>query len=155
MKTKLPAPYTGSTPEIELHYKRPVFDSMFSIREAKDACKILRKTVHPKRWDLKEMFFVILLTNSNSVLGIAELGSGTTEAVKVNIKEIFQLALVSNASALIICHNHPSGKMVISPSDKAITKNIQELANQMGFTLLDHIIITSEDYISFAEEHLL
>ncbi len=155
MKTHLPVPYRGSTHEIELHYKRPVFDSMFSIRNADDACKLLRETIHPKRWDLKEMFFIILLTNSNSVLGIAELGSGTTEAVKVNIKEIFQLALVANATGFIVSHNHPSGKLVVSKSDKAFTKRLQKLSDLMGLHLLDHIIITSEDYVSFAQENLL
>ena len=155
MKTTLTSPYKGKTFEVELHYKRPVFDTMFSITNANDANTVLRSFINPKRLDLKECFWVILLSNANKVLGLSEIGSGTTESVHVNIKEIFQLALLTNASAFIVAHNHPSGKLKISKSDLAITERIQKLAKPMGFTLLDHIIITSEAYISFAEQDQL
>jgi DNA repair protein RadC len=63
-----------------------------------------------------------------------------------------QLALLVNASALIVAHSHPSGNLNISKSDIKETIKLKQLAQLMEITLLDHIIITSESFLSFARE---
>lgn len=155
MKTKLPATTIFSSSEIQIHYRRPLYDSMKHICSAESAQKIIREFADPNRIDLKEFFWVLLLSNSNRLLGISETASGSTRGVVINIKEILQLALLTNASAIIVSHVHPSGNLNISSSDKRLTQKLQQLADIMEITLLDHIIITSEGFVSFSQEGLL
>jgi len=155
MKTKQIVTQLLSSYEIELHYKRPLYDDMFHIQGVEEATLCFKSFIHPKRIDLKEFFLVMLLTNANRLIGISEVASGSTIGVMTNVKEIFQLALITNASAIIVCHNHPSGKLNISASDKKETAKLQKLAKLLDITLLDHIVITSEDSISFIQEGLL
>lgn len=141
--------------EVEIHYKRPLFDTMIKISKSLDAEKTLRKYINPNRIDHKEFFWVMLLDNANHLLAIANVGTGSQNSVHINIKEIFQLALKTNAQGIILAHNHPSGRLVASSSDIKFTEKIQELAELLTLTLLDHIIITSESYLSFADTDLM
>ncbi len=155
MKTDLPTPIPRSAPEVELHFKRPLFKSMVHVTCAEDAVHYLRQTVNTKQLDLRESFWVILMTNANRILGISEVATGTTRGVQTNIKYILQLTLLSNASAVIASHCHPSGNLNPSKKDISETKKLQRLLKLMEVTLLDHIIITSESFLSFAQEDLL
>ncbi|MDG5490620.1 JAB domain-containing protein [Psychroserpens sp. SPM9] len=155
MKTKLPFTQLFSCSEIEVCYKRPLFNKMMHIKGSKDADQILRSYIDLERIDLKEFFWVIPLSNANRVLGISEIGSGTIKGVATNIHEIYQLVLLTNASSLIVAHNHPSGTLKPSANDKQITKKLMKLAELIDVTLLDHLIITSESYFSFSDNHML
>jgi DNA repair protein RadC len=137
---------------IEIHYRRPNFYDTYSITGPKDANFILRKYINLRQLDLRESFWVILLTNANRVIAISKVTTGTTTGVLTNPKYIFQLALLTNASAIIIAHNHPSGSLKISGSDIEETKKIKQLAALMDMSLLDHLIITSESYTSMVQE---
>ena len=151
MKT-LPSTELLGSSQIEIHYKRPHLNQMHHISSAEGADTILRKYIKPKQLDLRECFWVILLTNGNRVLAISEVATGTSRGVQTNPKYIFQLALLTNASAIIVAHNHPSGNLNFSKRDISETKKLQRLAKLMDVTLLDHIIITSESFVSFVEE---
>lgn len=155
MKPLLPMILPSEVSEVELHYKRPLFKTMRHIRSSNDAYQCIKLYIHPKRIDFKEFFWVLLLTHANRLIGIAEIGSGTSMGVKVNTKEIFQLVLITNASALIVCHNHPSGTLKVSVSDRQMTKRIQEVSKLFEVIFLDHLIITSEDFLSFSDKELL
>ena len=151
MKPLLPSTELLGSSKIEIHYKRPHFQEMHSIFCAEDANLVLRKYINLNQLDLRECFWVILLTNANRVLGISEVAQGTSTGVQTNVKFIFQLALLTSANAIILGHNHPSGNTNISARDIKETKKIQRLSKIMEITLLDHLIITSESYTSFAE----
>ena len=125
---------------------------MTSIISADSATEVIRKVFPKEQLDLKEFFGVLLLTQSNCLLGASIVGIGTCTGVLVNCKEIFQLALLVNASAIIITHNHPSGALKVSESDHKLTQKIKETGELMDINLLDHIIITSESYCSLAEQ---
>jgi DNA repair protein RadC len=154
MKTQSLSTAVFSSSEIQIHYKRPLFDSMKSISSADDAHKVVREFSDSNRIDLKEFFWAIYLSNANRLLAINEIGMGNSLGTIVSVKEIFQGALLTNASGMIIAHNHPSGKLRFSVSDKELTERIYTLAKTMEVTLLDHIVITSEGFISFANEGL-
>jgi DNA repair protein RadC len=143
---------SGTMHEVEIVYIRPVFDSMPTIRSSSDVERIMRQVIKLNRIDYKEFFWVLLLNNSNKVLSCSEIAKGGTTGVNVNIKEIFQLILKSNATGLILCHNHPSGKLKASKSDEQITYKISAAAKVFDINLLDHIIITKESYFSFVDE---
>lgn len=147
-------PFLGSH-VVELCYQRPHIDTMCHITSAEDANRCIRLFADQKQLDLRECFWVILLTNANRVLGVSEVAAGTTKGVQPNPKYIFQLALLSNACAIIVVHNHPSGSLNISRNDMTETKKIKSIGECLDITLLDHIIITSEGFVSFVQERKL
>jgi len=155
MKLLLPSTELLDSSLIEIHYQRPRFAEMQHITGAESTVELLRNYINPQQLDLRECFWVVLLTNANRVLGISEVATGTTRGVQTNPKYIMQLALLVNASALILAHNHPSGKLTKSERDVKETNKLKKLSNLMEITLLDHIIITSESYLSFAEQGTL
>jgi DNA repair protein RadC len=142
-------------PEVQLHYIRPHISSMPQIRETGDVIAILRSFIDPHRIDQKEFFWVMLLTHSHQVLGVSEIAVGDAREVSVNKKEIFQLALLANASSVILCHNHPSGSTIPSESDISITSDIAMFGSLLDIKVLDHIIITSEGHYSFADHNII
>lgn len=143
------------TTEVSIIYKRPVFDSMPEIKCSQDAYSVFMRFIDPGILDYKEHFWILLLNRANRVLGISEISKGDTTGVIVNTKEIFQLALKGNATGLILCHNHPSGKLKYSKGDLNITESIYKIGKLLSIQLLDHLIITSENYLSFADENLI
>lgn len=141
--------------EIEVYYKRPLFSKMKHIKRSDDAYEIIMQSINSERIDLKEFFWVVLLSHSNRLIGISEIASGTPKGVAINIIEIFQLILKTNAMAFIVIHNHPSGNLNPSSTDKQITEKIVEISKLFDVNLLDHLIITSEGYYSFCDNHIL
>lgn len=135
--------------EVEIHYKRPVLNDNLKIKSSEDSVRLLRQFIDTKRIDYKEFFWVLLLNNSNQLLGISEIAVGSTNGVTVNIKEVFQLALLTNATCIIVAHNHPSGKLKASEADKRITQKLMKASKLLDLTFLDHLIITSEDFMSY------
>ncbi len=155
MKPTLPSIHSLGSQIVELNYVRPLFSEMKIVDSSESASTILREIVDPKRIDLKEFFWVMLLTNANRLLVTSEVSVGCTKGVSVNIKEVFQLALLTNASAMIVAHNHPSGKLKPSNTDLSVTKKFKKFAPLVEITLLDHIILTTEGYLSLADERLI
>jgi len=101
MKPKqLPALQDNTCHEIQLHYKRPVLNSLPHISCPEDAERILRNFIGEGRMDLKEVFVILLLSNAHNVLHIAEVATGNTTSVVIPIKEILQLALATTLRAL-------------------------------------------------------
>jgi DNA repair protein RadC len=141
--------------EVQIHYKRPLFETLKKIASSEDADAILREFIDPNRIDHKEFFWLILLDNSNYVIGLSEIGIGNTTGVCVNFKEIFQLAILCNASGIIVAHNHPSGKLAVSNSDIQVTQKLKKSAKLLDISLLDHLIITSEGFLSLSDGGIL
>lgn len=153
MKRTKPKHAIGQCHEVQIHYKRPLFDPKRNANSSDAIDAILREFIDMDRIDHKEFFWVILLTNANQVIGISEIGSGCHTGVTVNIKEICQLALLTNAANIVIAHNHPSGTLKPSEMDRKLTKKLTTLLALLDITLLDHIIITTEDYTSFSDNN--
>jgi len=138
--------------EVEVIYKRPVITTMESVKCSRDLIDIFRKLITEEKIDLKEFFLVALLSRNNKILGVSLIGIGSTNGTCINIKEILQLAIKTNSSSVIICHNHPSGNLSPSDQDISITKKIKEACKLFDILLLDHIILTREGYYSLADE---
>ena len=103
-------------------------------------------------WSDCPAFVILLLNRSNSVLGIMEVSKGGISGTVTDVRVILQAAIKSNASGIILCHNHPSGNINPSESDSKLTQKIKEAGQLMDIQLLDHIIITKEDRCySFAD----
>lgn len=142
--------------EVELSYKSRVKPSERpAITSSKDAYDILRSQWHEGKLDLLEQFKVLLTNRANKVLGIFEVSSGGISGVAVDPKLIFIAALKAGASGILVSHNHPSGNLTPSQPDLDLTRKIKEGCKILEITLLDHIIVTSEKYYSFADEGML
>ena len=102
-----------------------------------------------------EEFWVIYLNNSNKVLARQQLSKGGFTGTLVDTRLVLKKALEVSATGLILCHNHPSGKLTPSQSDKNLTKKIIEAGSVMDIKVLDHLIVTEKSYFSFADEGIL
>ena len=101
---------------------------------------------------LHEEFWVLYLNNANKVIYKSQLSKGGITGTVVDVRLIFKLALEHNATAIILSHNHPSGKLLASDADRDITKKLKFAGEQLDVKVLDHIIITETGYLSFQDE---
>ena len=102
-----------------------------------------------------EEFWVLYLNNSNKVIHKSQLSKGGLTGTIVDSRIIFKTALEYNATSLILTHNHPSGNLNPSSSDKELTRRFKESGKMLEITLADHIIVTDRGYFSFADEGLI
>jgi len=155
MKSELPSTVLLGSSEIELHYKRPLFNTMQSITSAEDADKILRSFINENQLDVQERFWVLTLTSAHRLIGITEVTVGSALGVIIDIKTILAIALKSCATNLVVAHNHPSGNLTPSKRDITYTKKLKRACNLLDIKLLDHLIISSESFLSLAYERAI
>lgn len=142
--------------EIQLTYKSNVKPSARpKISTSRDAFDILKQYWDDSKIEFIEQFKVMLLNRTNKVLGIFEVSSGSSTGTIADPKLIFVAALKTNASGIIVAHNHPSGNLAPSRSDIDLTQKIKEAGRFLEIQLLDHLIVTPEGYYSFADEGVL
>ena len=80
---------------------------------------------------------------------------GTIDKSLIHPREVFKNAYLCSASSIICLHNHPSGDVLPSKADIEITKSLIKIGNIQGIQLVDHIIISENDYFSFFENNLM
>ena len=103
----------------------------------------------------EEQFRILCLNRRGTLLSDELISRGDIAAVAVPLRRIMSRVLETNAGAIIAAHNHPSGDIAPSESDRILTKDIIAAARPLGVKVLDHIIIGSENHYSFADEGLL
>ncbi len=138
--------------EIQLKYQpQPLTET---INGAKDIHQLLIKRVYDEETiGYKETFKVLLLNNANKIIGYTTISEGGLTSTIVDVRVIMQTALVSNATSIIITHNHPSGNPRPSIHDDNLTKKIKSACELMDICLLDHIIVTPYDsFFSYCDE---
>jgi DNA repair protein RadC len=141
--------------EIKVSYTSKVkVSDRIKITSSKDACELFRK-IWSDDLEIREEFNILLLNRANYVLGWFNVSVGGTSGTLVDPKLIFSVALKCNACGIILCHNHPSGNLNPSNSDKELTKKLKNGSNLLEIQILDHIILTTESYFSFADEGVL
>lgn len=122
------------------------------IKSSLDAYEILK----PFLEDLNhEEFWALFLNNSNKVIAKYQLSKGGLTSTIVDVRLLYKKALEQGSVGIIVCHNHPSGKLFPSNADKVLTQKIKEAGKTLDIKLLDHIIITEKAYFSFADERIL
>ena len=103
----------------------------------------------------REVFGIILLDSQHGVLRFERLFYGTIDSASVYPREIVKAALNSNAAAVILAHNHPSGNPEPSQADIALTKRVQTALQTIDVRLLDHLVVGGTTSVSLAERGLL
>ncbi|MFH6972831.1 RadC family protein [Flavobacterium petrolei] len=115
--------------------------------------KIIFEIMQPIIGELPhEEFWIIYMNNSNKVIAKSQLSKGGITGTLVDVRIVFKTALEMGATALILCHNHPSGTLIPSDADKHITKKLKLAGDSLEIKVLDHLIVTETSYFSFADE---
>jgi DNA repair protein RadC len=102
-----------------------------------------------------EVFCCLYLDNRHRLIAFEELFRGTVDCAQVHPREVLRQALLHNASAVIVAHNHPSGVLEPSPADDLITRRLKDLLGLMDVRVVDHVIVGEGSCYSFAEHGLL
>jgi DNA repair protein RadC len=98
-----------------------------------------------------EQFWVVYLNRGNKVVHYECVGKGGWTATAADVRVVYQRALALKTPALVVAHNHPSGRLEPSDEDRRLTQRLVEGARILDLTCLDHIIIGQNQYVSFAD----
>ena len=133
-------------------------------RKENERSKVVRITSGHAAYDLfkpyfedleHEEFYCMYLNRHNVLLQIKQLSIGGLAGTYVDAQQVFKFGLDLSASGIILAHNHPSGNLQPSDSDKLLTKKIKQFADFIEMPVMDHLIITDNGYFSFANEGIL
>lgn len=142
--------------EVELIYKTKVKASERpKISSVKDCYQLLKELWNENTIEMQEEFKVLLLNRGNKVIGVYEASAGGITGTVADPRLILAAAIKSLSVSIILSHNHPSGNLKPSRADEELTQKIKVAAAYHDIRVIDHIIITSEGYYSFADEGLL
>ena len=156
MEKEMTNPEWYQLAEVELVYRTKVKPSKRpQISSTEDCYKILRQIWNPDKIEMVEEFKVLFLNRANKVLGVLDASSGGITGTVADPRLILAAAVKVNAVNIILAHNHPSGSLKPSRADEQLTVKIKEAARFLDMTVLDHVIITAEEFYSFANEGLL
>ena len=124
------------------------------ISSSLDSQEFARKFYHDDI-TIYESFFLILLNNANNTTGYVKISQGGITGTIVDVRILAKYAIEALCTSVILVHNHPSGTLKPSQSDKTITIKVQDALGLFDIKVLDHIILTEHLYFSFADENLL
>jgi DNA repair protein RadC len=142
--------------EVELIYKSRVKASERPrIRDSREAYTLLMMHWDLNKIELIEEFKVLFLNQANKVLGLFNVSSGGITGTVADPKLIFSAALKASACNIMLVHSHPSGNLKPSRADEELTIKIRNAGQFLDIKVLDHIIVTKDQYFSFADEGLL
>jgi len=139
--------------ELKIAYKNKQTHNV-AITFSESAERVFRKHWNDEL-ELCESMYLLVLDRQNVVQGIKLISIGGLSSTVCDPKKVFQTALLSNSSSIILAHNHPSGALKPSTTDIKLTQKIKQGAELLDLTLLDHIILTPNSYYSFADEGMI
>ena len=119
------------------------------VRSGLEVARVVRDSVRGLR---RESFFVALLDARHRLLSLQLISIGSMDATQVHPREVFSLAIRDGAAAVVAAHNHPSGDPAPSADDASVTERLRAAGTVVGIDLLDHLVVGSERYYSFATE---
>ncbi len=143
--------------EIKISYTEKTTTSIIdSVKNSFEVAQLLFEDWDSDTIGLQESFKVVLLNNSNKVKGIYQISQGGITSTIVDLRILFAVVLKTISIGIILCHNHPSGKLIPSEADKRLTIKIKNAADFLDIKVLDHLIIAPNgEYYSFADNDLL
>jgi DNA repair protein RadC len=142
--------------ELSVSYKRKA-EKRQQILKSKDVSDIAHTFYEDGSIQYAEQFYILLCDRHNFVFSFAKISQGSLSGTVVDPRMIFQTALLSHASSVILIHNHPSGVVKPSQQDIDLTKKIREGGKLLEVQVLDHVIISDdkETFFSFADEGMM
>ena len=129
--------------------REPGVAALPRIRSSRD---VYRQFGEMSRLD-RECFVALLLDGKHRVTGFHIVSIGCLQGTPVHPREVFKAAIVSNAAAIIVLHNHPSGDPTPSREDREVTDRLKASGELLGIPLLDHVVIAADGYWSLVERN--
>jgi uncharacterized Zn ribbon protein len=143
-------------PELQVSYNRSSGKFLSGkIISSFDVAEFIRNVLGKNVIELQEQFMVLYLSQANEVIGYYKHSKGAINATVADTRIILGTALKCACVAMIVAHNHPSGNLKPSKADEVLTSRLKEGCALMDIKLLDHLIITKQGYLSFADEGIL
>jgi DNA repair protein RadC len=121
------------------------------IKTPEDTFNLVKRYQNEQR----EQFIVITLNRAHEPISVSIASIGTANNTIVHPREVFVRAIQDMASAIIVCHNHPSGMLKPSREDKEITERLCSAGKILGIFVLDHVIFSQNGFKSLREEGLI
>ena len=140
--------YNLTVKESESEFKK------VKITSSKDAYQVIKQFYH-EDVEIYESFFILLLNRANETIGFAKISQGGVTGTVVDTKIIAKYCIDTLASSVILAHNHPSGNLLPSDADDRITLKIKKALEYIDTKVLDHLILTKNDYYSFADNGII
>ena len=140
--------------EVQITYSSKVKAcDRFRVTGSKDAAKAFR-SIWPS-YEHIEFIYMLMLNRQNQVLGCHQISKGGMTGTVVDVRVVFQVALKSCATSIILGHNHPSGNLEPSDADKKITRQLSDAGKMLEIPVIDHLILTLDSFFSMADEGIL
>jgi len=131
--------------------RAPDYNERMHIRSPADAANLLMLEMSLLE---REQLRVIGLDTKNNVCFVETTYSGSLNTTVVRVAEVLRMAVIMNCASIILAHNHPSGDVAPSPEDVRVTELIREAAEKFDITVLDHLVIGKNRYLSLKEKGL-
>ncbi len=141
--------------EIELHYKQKLIEGNGKVTNSEDAAALVRSIISKEKIEAREEMITLYFNPQNQLKGFHRTGTGGIDGLVGDVRIILSIALKSLSTSIIIAHNHPSGNRQPSEADKKISQRIKEACKVHNILFYDNLIVTSKDYLSFADEGLM
>ena len=123
-------------------------DEIIKISKPADAYELVKdELINSDR----EILLSVMLTVRNDLIGVETVSIGSITASTTTPRDIFKSAILANAVAIIVCHNHPSGELIPSDADIVITKQLTAAGELLGIKVLDHLIVSNQGYKSLRD----
>ena len=132
---------------VQLHEMRVLSDEAVTISDADCAASFVREKLSAGRL-ATEHVYVLCLSNACELLAVVFISAGSNRQAMVPVDKVFQAVLLTNATSLIVVHNHPSGDCTPSKFDKESTEHLVETGQLLGLPVLDHLIVSDKDFYS-------
>ena len=137
--------------EVTLQYK-PTYEKQGKVMSSKEAYNILRPTFKEGTIEYREYAKVLYLNQASEVIAYNTVSEGGLMETVVDVRLILQGALLTNATQIILAHNHPSGNLKTSSQDDILTRNVKNACEVMRVHFTDHLILSADGYYSYRDE---
>jgi DNA-binding response OmpR family regulator len=145
-------PFKSNIKRVKLYYvEEPSVPHDEDLSDTNTVYKLFRHIENEPR----ETFLAVYLDSQNKIIAYDKLSTGTTDETMVYPREVIRTALLANARAVILVHNHPAGGLTPSQMDITLTASIKQACKLHDIKLHDHIVISDRGYLSFLKEGLL
>lgn len=141
--------------EIELVYHSPTnIEKQPRARNSQDMYDIFMETWPADKIDIQEHFRIAFIKGVRCI-GVSTVATGGMSGCLVDLRLVFAMALKAGASGIVLAHNHPSGRLIFSPSDIDTTAEFVAASAILRIPTLDHLVVTKESYISMRDLDLM
>ena len=143
--------YNKTIPEIKLKAKNGSIKKV-KFTKSEDCYKYFLEIFDEESLEVYEQAMVVFLNNSTETVGWYKASQGGISGTVIDVRLILKAALDCYGTSMIICHNHPSGRLVPSDADNKITDKLKRASDLIDIKLLDHLIITTYGFYSYQDE---